>query len=116
MSWILKFHQYGETSWFDLTTVTGCILEEAWINIHLIKNDTYMSGINYDDPTFEERISKYIGIFMLSRIDGEAKAKYIKKEEDKENVRDIARKFILGKIVLEEKVGDYPRGVIEINS
>ncbi len=90
--------------------------EEHFSDAIKIIYDTYMSGINYDDPTFEERISKYIGIFMLSRIDGEAKAKYIKKEEDKENIRDIARKFILGKIILEEKVGDYPRGVIEINS
>jgi len=59
--------------------------------------DTYMSGIKYSDSTFEERILKYIGIFMLSRIDGIAKADWI--EDEKINsLRYISKRLIHGEI------------------
>jgi len=59
--------------------------------------DTYMSNIKYYDPDFEDRISKYVGIFMLSRVDGKAKANFID-DERKDKIRDISKKLIFGKI------------------
>ena len=51
----------------------------------------YLKNINYSDSSFKERISKYIGIFMLSRIDGIARYEHL---DDKEYLRDCAKDLI----------------------
>lgn len=52
----------------------------------------YLENINYSDSSFKERISKYIGIFMLSRIEGIARDEHL---DDKEYLRNYAKDLIL---------------------
>jgi len=56
---------------------------------------TYLDRVNLRDEDFRKRIVKYIGIFLLSRIDGQAKADQVKSEKIKQIIRDIAKDIIL---------------------
>lgn len=56
---------------------------------------TYLSSCKYKDATLKERISKYIGIFILSRIDGLAKADFII-EGRKDYFRQLSKPYIMG--------------------
>jgi len=56
---------------------------------------TYLDRINLSEEDFRKRIVKYIGIFLLSRIDGQAKANQVKNEKIKQIIRDTAKDIIL---------------------
>jgi len=94
------FIDFEESSFSDPAIDIGYLIAHFYLYGEqyrdLVKTiyDTYMSNVRYSDPTFEDRITKYVGIFMLSRIDGIAKADYVKKSDEKQ-IRDIATKMIL---------------------
>lgn len=95
------FIDFEESSYSDPALDIGYFIAHFYLrgckDIGKTVYKTYISNIKYNDETFEERISKYIGIFMLSRIDGRAKADYI--EEDKKSyIRDMAKKLIFGEV------------------
>lgn len=87
---------------YKLISINQEIFDKAIATIY----KTYLSNVRYNDPDFRERLSKYIGIFMLSRVDGKAKANFIKKEENKVVIRNIAKKFIYGEKRIEEMINE----------
>ena len=57
--------------------------------------EKYLQYINFKKEDIEKRLVKYIGIFLLSRIDGQAKADQIKREEIKHIIRKISKNIIM---------------------
>lgn len=55
----------------------------------------YLRQINIEGENLRKRAIKYIGIFLLSRIDGQAKADQVKSERIKQIIRKISKEIIL---------------------
>lgn len=91
------FIDFEESAYSDPALDIGYFISHYYLYgyTELCKNilDTYLRNICYKDNQLVERINKYIGIFILSRIDGRANFVDLKNNEE---MRKIAKKLILG--------------------
>jgi glycerol-3-phosphate cytidylyltransferase-like family protein/thiamine kinase-like enzyme len=114
------FIDFEESSYADPALDVGYFLAHIYIHFFLTDNPhfktaidlllrEYLQNISFSDNDLTVRIWKYIGIFILSRVDGRAYADYIRDENIKERLRIFAKEvFLKGNII---PVLDY-KGVL----
>jgi len=97
------FIDFEESAYSDPAIDIGYLIAHFYLYGYVYTSrkifDAYIENIRYSDDTFAGRINVYIGIFLLSRIDGRANDTNIK-EEEKERIRMVAKEFILGDTVI----------------
>ena len=100
------FIDFEESSYADPALDIGYFLAHIYIHYFITNNiqfknaadivlKEYLENINFSDDKFIIRISKYIGIFILSRIDGKAYADYITDENVKKDLRYFGKRLFL---------------------
>ncbi|GEM_PF-4714273 len=79
--------------------------------------EIYISNLSNEIHTtkleYEKEVSMFIGIFLLSRVDGKAKAPELVNNNDKENVRKIAKSIIVDNIDTIEKINIICKSLLQ---